>query len=80
MRPEVSKAIAAHGAVLALDDDAFVFLLRLFGPAAPAFADQLAADQCFSRLSAGRGVVRRFGRSRVDACEDRETAEVHSAN
>lgn len=37
-----SEAIASHGVVVALDDDdVFVILLRLVGPAAPAFADEL---------------------------------------
>ncbi|WP_209448839.1 hypothetical protein [Rhodococcus qingshengii] len=40
--PEDSDAIAAHAVVVALDDDdVFVFLLRLVGPAAPVFADEL---------------------------------------
>lgn len=40
--PDAADAIAAHGAVVALDDDdAFVFLLRLVGPEAPSFADEL---------------------------------------
>ncbi len=42
VHPQDSDAIAAHGAVVALDDDdAFVVLLRLVGPDAPAFADDL---------------------------------------
>lgn len=42
MYPQDADAIAAHGVVAALDDDdAFVFLLRLVGPAAPSFADEL---------------------------------------
>ncbi|MGE2847717.1 hypothetical protein ACQGFI_32650 [Rhodococcus sp. 2.95] len=40
--PRDAEAIAAHGVVVALDDDdAFVFLLRLVGPEAPPFADEL---------------------------------------
>lgn len=40
--PGDSDAIAAHGVVAALDDDdAFVFLIRLVGPATPPFADEL---------------------------------------
>lgn len=40
--PDEAKAIASHGDVAALDDDeAFVVLLRLVGPQAPAFADEL---------------------------------------
>lgn len=40
--PDESAAITSHGLVVALDDDdAFVVLLRLVGPAAPAFADEL---------------------------------------
>ncbi|MBT2272196.1 hypothetical protein [Rhodococcus qingshengii] len=42
VHPQDSDLIAAHGAVVALDDDdVFVFLLRLVGPDAPAFADDL---------------------------------------
>lgn len=40
--PRDAEAIAAHGVVVALDDDdAFEFLLRLVGPAAPPFANEL---------------------------------------
>lgn len=37
-----ANAIASHSVVVGLDDDeAFVVLLRLIGPAAPTFADEL---------------------------------------
>ncbi|MFF2059962.1 hypothetical protein [Rhodococcus qingshengii] len=40
--PDDAASIAEHGVVAALDDDdAFVFLLRLVGPEAPVFADEL---------------------------------------
>lgn len=40
--PDESDAIASHGVVVALDDDdVFGILLRLVGPAAPVFADEL---------------------------------------
>lgn len=40
--PEQAKVIASHGVVAALDDDeAFEVLLRLVGPEAPTFADEL---------------------------------------
>lgn len=40
--PQVAEVIASHGVVAALDDDeAFVVLLRLVGPQAPAYADEL---------------------------------------
>lgn len=40
--PDESDVITSHGVVVALDDDdAFVILLRLVGPAAPPFADEL---------------------------------------
>lgn len=42
VNPDESEAIASHGVVAGLDDDdVFVILLRLVGPAAPAFADEL---------------------------------------
>lgn len=40
--PTEAKVIASHGVVVALDDDeAFEVLLRLVGPQAPVFADEL---------------------------------------
>ncbi|OXM18325.1 hypothetical protein CBI33_26755 [Rhodococcus erythropolis] len=40
--PKEAKVIASHGVVAALDDDeAFVVLLRLVGPEAPVYADEL---------------------------------------
>ena len=40
--PDQGKVIASHGVVAALDDDeAFEVLLRLVGPDAPTFADEL---------------------------------------
>ena len=40
--PDYAKEIASHGVVVALDDDeAFEVLLRLVGPYAPEFADEL---------------------------------------
>lgn len=40
--PADAKVISSHGVVAALDDDeAFEVLLRLVGPQAPAFADEL---------------------------------------
>ncbi len=40
--PEDAKVIASHGVVAARDDDeAFEVLLRLVGPEAPAYADEL---------------------------------------
>lgn len=40
--PEAAELIASHGVVAALDDDeAFVVLLRLVGPEAPVYADEL---------------------------------------
>lgn len=42
--PEEAKVIVSHGVVIACDDDAaFEVLLRLVGPEAPAFADELWA-------------------------------------
>lgn len=39
---EEAKVIASHGVVAALDDDeAFVVLLRMVGPEAPVYADEL---------------------------------------
>lgn len=60
--PDDAKAIAEHGIVAALDDDdAFVFLLRLVGPDAPAFADELW--QLISDFLNSRRVEELFGGS-----------------
>ncbi|MDN5544191.1 MAG: hypothetical protein L0H03_02835 [Rhodococcus sp. (in: high G+C Gram-positive bacteria)] len=60
--PDDAGAIAEHGIVAALDDDdAFVFLLRLVGPEAPAFADELW--QLISGFLNSRRVEELFGSS-----------------
>ena len=60
--PDDARAIAEHGIVAALDDDdAFVFLLRLVGPDAPAFADELW--QLISGFLNNRRVEELFGSS-----------------
>ena len=60
--PDDAGAIAEHGIVAALDDDdAFVFLLRLVGPDAPAFADELW--QLISGFLNNRRVEELFGSS-----------------
>ena len=58
--PDDARAIAEHGIVAALDDDdAFVFLLRLVGPDAPAYADELW--QLISGFLNSRRVEELFG-------------------
>ncbi|MBP1054338.1 hypothetical protein J6397_29760 [Rhodococcus qingshengii] len=48
--PEAAEVIASHGVVAALDDDeAFVVLLRLVGPEAPVYADELWQHQYVSK-------------------------------
>ncbi|RQO52776.1 hypothetical protein DBV08_00305 [Rhodococcus sp. KBW08] len=72
--PDDAGAIAEHGIVAALDDDdddAFVFLLRLVGPDAPAFADELW--QLISGFLNSRRVEELFGGS-----EDAGMADINT--
>ena len=71
--PDDAGAIAEHGIVAALDDDdAFVFLLRLVGPDAPAFADELW--QLISGFLNSRRIEELFGRSEDAGLADLNTA------
>ncbi len=58
--PDQGKVIASHGVVAALDDDeAFEVLLRLVGPDAPTFADELW--ELISRFLNSRRAEELFG-------------------
>lgn len=75
--PDDARAIAEHGIVAALDDDdAFVFLLRLVGPDAPVFADELW--QLISGFLNNRRVEELFGSSecRVGGSQHRERSAI----
>ncbi|MES9518598.1 hypothetical protein ACH49M_28380 [Rhodococcus qingshengii] len=70
--PDDARAIAEHGIVAALDDDdAFVFLLRLVGPGAPAFADELW--QLISGFLSSRRAEELFGGSEDAGLADLDT-------
>lgn len=72
MYPDDSRVIAERGIVAALDDDdAFVFLLRLVGPDAPAFADELW--QLISGFLNSRRVEELFGSSENAGLADLNT-------